>query len=73
MGATKRLLDDMEHNAVVPEQRPQYYINQSPSGQYEPAILTDDLKEEAANQGYAVYDSITECQAACDLLNDLDD
>jgi hypothetical protein len=71
MGATKKLLDDMEHESVFQEQRPQYYIAQSESdSKYYPAILTDDLKEEVADGGYAIYDTIQECQDACDNLNE---
>lgn len=61
----------MEHDAVVPEQRPQYYIAQSESdSKYYPAILTDDLKEEAASEGYTIYDTIQECQDGCDNRNE---
>jgi hypothetical protein len=36
---------------------------------YFPAPLTDDLVEEAATQGWEVYDTLEECEAACNYQN----
>jgi len=47
-----------------------YYITQTESGKYIPSVLTDDLKEEAELQGYAIYDTIEDCQSGCDNLNE---
>jgi hypothetical protein len=36
---------------------------------HKPSILTDDLKKEADSKNLDIYNTVEECQAACDNLN----